>query len=156
VAVDLASGRTARAEIRLAERATTLAATVIKGRRSTASRDLENFMERKRRSAAGRFLTREDLDRLNPFSVSEALRTTPGVRVVPTSSFGSAILGRGGCLPAVFLDGMALQDGAVELDRVVRPQEVAAVEIYMGVGTAPMQYRSSDDGCGSVVVWTRR
>jgi hypothetical protein len=157
VAVDLAGGRAVAVDVRMAKPVTTLDRVVVMGKASTRDRLLTEFLERRQRNAFGRFITGADLERMNPLVVTDALRTTPGIRVVPTGGFGNAILGRGNCTPAVVLDGMPLQNGAEELDQIVPPQQVGGIEIYNGLGGSPPQYGGLQaNGCGLVLIWTRR
>jgi hypothetical protein len=54
----------------------------------------------------------------------------------------------------VYLDGTQVADGYTSLDDMVPPQQVAAIEVYAGVAGAPAQYQSN--GCGVILVWTKR
>ena len=45
------------------------------------------------------------------------------------------------CLPAVFLDGVFLFEGAVELERTVSPSEVMGIEVYAGPSTVPAEFQ---------------
>jgi hypothetical protein len=164
VAVDLASGRTATVRLDMPRPAVQLDRVTVLGKRSPASRDLDGFLARKR-SGLGVYFTRADIERLNPFDVTDVLRTTAGLRVTPLGSRGNAIRGRGGCVPAVFIDGAPIAGAADELDLFVRPNAVAAIEVYRGPSEVPAQFNgvgsggalTSGAGCGgAIVVWTRR
>jgi hypothetical protein len=157
VAVDLLRRRPATVTVTLRERATALSSVVVLGKRSRSSRFLEEFAERKRRSAGGTFLGPAELERRNALYLTDVLRTTPGMRVTPSRGFGYLIRGRGNCTPAIFLDGMPLFNGADELDQIVRPSEVMAMEIYQALGTMPAQYAGLQaNGCGAIGIWTKR
>lgn len=157
VAVDLARRRTATLAVAVRERATALSTVVVRGQRSRPSRFLEEFAERRRRAAGGTFLGPAELERRNLLYVSDALRTTPSLRVRPGRGFGYSIRGRGDCTPAVYIDGMPVLQGADELDQLVNPPDVMAMEIYSGLGAIPPQYGGiSANGCGAVLVWTKR
>jgi hypothetical protein len=88
------------------------------------------------------------------------MRTMPGLRV--DNSNGQAMLtssrnatGSGGCV-TVFVDGAAwrqLEPG--DLDSFIRPEEVAAVEVYASGTTVPVQFTTPGEDCGAVVVWTK-
>jgi hypothetical protein len=157
VAVDLARGAAATADVRMAAAVPTLDRVVVMGKASRRTRLLDEFLERKRSNAFGRFVTAAEIEQRGPIAVTDALRMTPGVQVVPTGGFGNAILGRGGCTPAVVLDGMIIEDGAREIDRLVSPQQVAGIEVYAGAAGAPPQYAGvRAAGCGVVLLWTKR
>ncbi len=157
MAVDLARGRTTTVDVRLATAVATLDRVVVMGKASRRTRMIDEFLERKRRGAFGRFITAEQIERTGPIAVTDALRMTPGVRVVPTGGFGNAIRGRGNCAPAVVLDGMPVADGDREIDTLVSPQQVAGIEVYLDAGSAPIQYGGARaNGCGVVLFWTKR
>jgi hypothetical protein len=157
VVVDLVGGRAAAVDVRMARVVPTLDRVVVMGKASPRDRRLHEFLDRRQRNPFGRFITGADLERMNPLLLSDALRTTPGLRVVPTGNFGNVVLGRGNCLPAVFLDGMPVQDGARELDQLVPPQQVGGIEVYNTIGGIPAQYSGlAANGCGVVLIWTRR
>jgi hypothetical protein len=71
----------------------------------------------------------------------------------------------GRCVPSVFIDGAYMFDlPASDLDAFVKPDEVAGIEVYTGLGV-PGQFSAGNFGlgpgarpkepCGAVVVWTR-
>lgn len=157
LAVDLARLRPATVTARLSERVNALATVTVLGKRSRTTRFMEEFAERKRRASGGTFLGPVDLERRNAVQVTDIFRTTPGIRVYPGRGFGNVIRGRGNCTPTVFLDGLPLFEGADEIDQIVSPSQIMAVEVYQALGTAPAQYSSANaNGCGVVALWTRR
>lgn len=112
---------------------------------------MAGFYER-RRTGLGTYITREDIEARNPLYVSDLLRTTPGVRVVPLASRGGGdVRLRGGCRPEVFVDGV-LTAGGLAIDDFLGVQDVEAIEVYRGPET-PAQFKAGS--CGAVVVWTR-
>lgn len=151
-AVDLASSRTASVSLSVNERATTLSTVTVIGKRSNASRGLEDFLQRSR-SGFGHYITAADIERNYTFAVTDALRMTPGLRVSP-GRFGNQVTVRGGCAPEVYVDGMRMYDGAQDIDQFVQPSQVAGIEVYTGIAGAPMQYQSN--GCGAILIWTKR
>ena len=100
-------------------------------------------------------LDEQDIVRRNPFSTSDLLRTTSGLRVVRRgfdevvmSSRGGGGLRRGGCPVNVVVDGIQ----HMEID-MVHPSDIGAMEIYPGRAGAPLEY---DAGCGVIIIWTKR
>jgi hypothetical protein len=157
VTVDLLRRRPATVTVTMTERAQALSSVVVRGRRSRGSRFLEEFAERKRRAAGGTFYGPADLERRNALYVSDILRTTAGMRVSPSRGFGYVVRGRGGCVPAVFLDGMPLYGGANDLDQIVRPNDLMAMEVYQSLGTLPPQFTGLQaNACGAIALWTKR
>ena len=54
-----------------------------------------------------------------------------------------------------FVDGAQWQQlDAGDLDSFVRPEEVAAVEVYNGT-SVPAQFTTTGQNCSAVVVWTK-
>jgi Carboxypeptidase regulatory-like domain/TonB-dependent Receptor Plug Domain len=123
--------------------------------------DRTGFQER-RRSAAGRYLTSEDIVRRHPLNTSDIFKMVPGVRLVlDPNGFDTRILVRGNmsewCLASFYLDGHLMNALSTdEIDTWVHPNEVKAIEIYSGAG-APAEFQRGmrDDGCGSIVIWTK-
>lgn len=111
------------------------------------------FHDRRDR-VSGTHLTRDEFLQRAGSVVSDVFRTIPGARVVPVEglSHGGHVLLRGGCRPAVYIDGFEVAPG-LALDQYLTVAEIEAMEIYRGP-TAPAQF-SSSGGCGSIVVWTR-
>lgn len=108
--------------------------------------------ERRRRRLRGTFITREDIEASNPYEFTDLLRTVPGARLVPTSTFGNRVLFRGGCTPDLWVDGTHVSTTA-DIDSFLRPEHLEAVEIYRGP-ELPGEFGSNL--CGAIVVWTRR
>lgn len=112
------------------------------------------FYERERRSI-GTHLTREEILRRTPNpTVSEVLRTIPGVQVV-MGRFGvpARIQLRGGCEPALFIDGSPALGGTT-IDEVLSVHDLEGLEVYRGMSVPPQFMTGS--GCGAVVAWTRQ
>jgi hypothetical protein len=128
--------------------------------------DRAGFYERRDLGEQGTFFTERDIERYSAMDLSDVMRRAPGA-VVISEGPGRTLLrfnrtvGAGnpipGCEPAVFLDGMLIQDQLVEprlLDfNRVPPSAVSAMEVYVGSNT-PLQYRKTS--CGAVVIWTKR
>ncbi len=146
------------------------------------------FYERMRVGATGMFITPEELERLRPERVTEALRDRPGIRITFGGIHGNEpiplIWGRNFCLLNVFVDGLEINgiydvsDGArrggvdyfgkpgwpgsveqrptvgVGLDAFIRPDAIAAIEIYLSGPATPIQFRTTNE-CGAIVIWTK-
>jgi hypothetical protein len=66
------------------------------------------------------------------------------------------IRGRGGCVPAVYIDDQPVQGGADDLDQFLQANDILAVEAYRGA-ESPAQYNTDRRfGCGVLVIWTKR
>ena len=157
IAVDLVGERTTSADVTLDERLPVLETQTVYGKAQRRG-SLDEFMQRAQ-SGFGHFVTPADIERRNAFATTDFMRMMPGVRIVPTGGTGNMITVRGQaslqghCVPDVFMDGVLMQDGALELDRLVNVQDIGAMEVYTGLGSVPQQYLRGN--CGAVVVWTK-
>jgi hypothetical protein len=158
VPVTLSSKRPNSVAVVLDERVNTLSSVVVQADRTKLQKDYSGFLERSKRGM-GRYISEEDILKRSAIATSDVFRTIPSMRVVPNGTgFGYALQGRGGCAPDVWVDGMRVFDGATDLDQIVRPNELAGIEVYNGPGTAPAQFTTGGGGggCGTVVIWTKR
>jgi len=114
---------------------------------------LHEFYERKQqRGTFGRFLVQRDIRRLGATHSSDLFRTVPGI-VIRAASGGNTMRIRG-CQPMVWLDGQRVP--GAELDEVIQPSEIAAIEFYPSNAGIPAQYLERENRlCGLVLVWTR-
>lgn len=115
---------------------------------------LQGFYERSRQARTfGRFFTEEQIRRMNPRSTSELFRNVPGVTLGSDQSGGNVIRIRG-CQPMVWLDGQRMP--GTELDEVIVPSEIAAIEFYQSSAGIPAQYLERGNRlCGLILVWTK-
>jgi hypothetical protein len=115
------------------------------------------FADRMRRNAFGRFITRDQLDKIHPIWVTDALRTMPGLQVVPSPrGFGYDVLTTEGCRPNVYLDGLRFPLMGETIDQIVSPSEIDGIEVYAHAAEVPAEFQSVNNSCGAIVIWTRR
>ncbi len=121
--------------------------------------DRVGWTSRKRGASSGYFITPEQIEARKATQFTDLLTTTPGIRV--QGSMGRMFItatrtaGRAGCVN-VYVDGSRWQQlEAGDLDSFVRPQDVAAIEVYPGGGSMPVEFQSSGGDCAAVVVWTK-
>lgn len=167
-AVDFTPGAVMKAEVKLASRPepaseAEIGEVALGEVEVTAERDSRwlargGFYERRARGL-GTFLSRADLDARQPVVLSDALRTVPGVRILPDGLATSVTSSRGthrpgACVMAVFVDGVFAAQP--DLD-AIPPETVEALEVYRGPSELPPQFNSAslDATCGAIVVWTR-
>lgn len=114
---------------------------------------LHEFYERKhQRGSFGLFLEQADIRRAGARHSSDLFRSVPGT-VIAASTGGNTIRIRG-CQPMVWLDGQRVP--GAELDEVIQPSEIAAIEFYPSSAGIPAQYLERTNRlCGLVLVWTR-
>ena len=166
-AVDFMPGSVMKASVKLAQRPEPLEEGVLDefalGEvEVVAERDSRwlargGFYERRARGF-GTFLSRADLDARQPLNLSDALRTVPGVHILPDGLASSALsmrgAHRGACVMAVFVDGVFMAQPNLD---AIPPEDVEAVEVYRGPAELPPRFNSAslDATCGAIVVWTR-
>ena len=123
------------------------------------------FLERngfynRARQGQGRQLDRRELDRIDPFEISEVFQRLPGVRLQRSTNVGAPALAlnpRVGslsntqCILDVYIDGV--RTTSQDLNQIP-PDWLDAMEVYVGA-QAPIQY-SGLNPCGVVLLWTRR
>ncbi len=116
------------------------------------------FMQRKKSSGTGRFITSEDVQARRPIYTTDMLRTLPGVSFARDRNGEEFMAMRGTvsgqCRATVFLNGMSMRGLSVnDINGFVQPMNVIGIEVYSSAG-APQQF-SEQNGCGSVVIWSR-
>lgn len=147
-AVTLSAREPAQVELLMRPLARTLDVVTVYGKRSGVS---SGFMQRQR-AGFGTFITKDIIEERKPLQTSDLLRNIPGVTVrQDPRGFRQRLQMRGGCLPSVVLDGQRLEDDA-DLDRFIRPAELAGVEVYTDATGAPPQFQRNS--CGAILLWT--
>ena len=114
----------------------------------------EFYQRRQERATFGRFLDSEDIRRQGPANASDLFRTVPGVSVKNNPAVGGSAIRIRNCQPMVWLDGQ--RTPGAELDEVIRPEEIAAIEFYPSSAGTPAQYLEHGNRlCGLILVWTK-
>jgi hypothetical protein len=80
------------------------------------------------------------------------LRPVRSISILPSRRIGNLVRIRG-CAPLLWVDGVRLP--GAELDEVVQPADIAAMEIYASFAGIPAQFFDRTATCGTLVVWTR-
>ena len=126
------------------------------------------YYERKEHSG-GVFLDAAQLAQRHTQRMGDALSGVQGVRVLSDGGVTDLQL-RGRmtdvfrnpriCLPLVYLDGLLVSDGQVansgrfNLDSLP-VDHIAAIEIYMGEASVPLQFARGGGACGAAIFWTK-
>lgn len=120
----------------------------------SAPTKLRGYYERSRQKRTfGKFIDEEGIRRLNPRTSSELFRGVPGVTLTSNQSGGNIIRIRG-CQPMVWLDDQRIP--GTELDDLISPSEIAAIEFYASNAGIPARYLDRGNRlCGLILVWTK-
>jgi len=175
----LDAGSEIRLSVFLPPGAVGLEAVTVTAAPDAAARHLERvgYFER-RGTGQGVFLDGPELEerRQRVRDFADVLRAIPGVSQVAlgggsslnTRAFrlrGMDSMARSCRMPLVYLDGMlvaandpgASWDALVrELNSVVYPEHLLAIEVYRGPSEVPTAYAGAESGCGVILIWTRR
>jgi carboxypeptidase family protein len=155
--VDIAGGAPARVSLRLERAVPRLNPVVVTAQTEALSK--VGFEDRQKRGM-GAFLGPEDIQRLQPQLVTSALRTLPGLRVVPAGNGSYTVQssragGTGGCV-SYWIDGAPFRELTPgDVDNAFPASQIAAIESYQP-GLVPPQFTSpGESGCTAVVIWTQ-
>jgi hypothetical protein len=104
-------------------------------------------------------MTPEQIEARKAVQFTDLMTAVPGIRVQGTMGrmaiSSTRMAGRAGCVNIV-VDGSKWQQmEAGDLDAFLKPDEVAAVEVYQAGGTTPVEFQAGGQDCTSVVVWTK-
>ena len=158
VAVELSSTSSQNVTVKMADYVPVLSEMRVTAQRERGLSDV-GFADRKK-SGMGYYLDADQLKMRQTNQFSDMLRTVPGVRVVPGGNGTNVITSSrdptGGCV-TFYVDGAPWQQMTPgDLDTYVRPEEVAALEVYNGSTTPPQFQQPGQTGCTTVVIWTER
>jgi hypothetical protein len=180
--VEVAARETVTVALRLSSQATAIDPLTVTARAAPPHKralELNGFYEREA-SGFGRFLRREDIDRVGSTNMVNVLAAVPGVDVQvdrrgnQVITFGrSRITGSISraqqqqsdlCMPTVYLDGVRVgydrgdrrEGTSPDINQIVSKSQLEAVELYRSTAELPPQYGGSGASCGVILFWTRR
>jgi hypothetical protein len=143
--------------LHLSRVASQLAPVVVKSNRIEYRGRLAGYYERLDKKGGGYFITRSEIEKQNPRTLSQLLQRAPGMSQFRGRAGLSGVRMRGrSCWPLVWLDGTQMPAGEVDLDGIP-PNTLHGIELYLGSTTAPMRYTLSRDlsSCGTILLWSR-
>lgn len=146
-----------RVQFQLAELPTAVRPVVVQAGRVEYSGRLAGYYQRLRRRSGGQFIDRFEIDRQQARTLSQLLGQHPGVNAHRMKSGGGAVRMRGrACRPLVWLDGVPMPAGEVDLDAFPL-STLHGIELYLGSTQAPFDYTASQgmSNCGTILLWSR-
>lgn len=177
-AADLLPERDVSLRVTMRTAVTTLESVTVS---DVASLDRVGFAAR-RRKGTGYFVTADEARRRGALSVPAALAMAPGLRM---AQGGSEMLGRGRCVPRVYVNGVfydveVKEQSLNSVDNIVPFAQIGGIEVYVNPADAPAQYsalgshagreanapapfsspgapagRVGDSGCAVIVIWSK-
>jgi Carboxypeptidase regulatory-like domain/TonB-dependent Receptor Plug Domain len=151
--VDLSPARESKLTAVMDSKAQVLNTVTIEGK---ASSNIPGFDDRAKRGL-GTFLDRDEIEKRQSVLTTDLFRTIPGLNVgfdgtnyVVQSSRGA------GCQVQWWLDGAPFDNSQNDLDQMIRPDDIEAVEVYKSPSEVPVQFQGTNGSCGTILVWTKR
>jgi len=157
VAVEL-SGKTPRqVTVTMSKPARVLDPVAVIAEKSKDGLDQVQFNQR-RKSGFGYFMGPEEIQQRQANRMTDLFRSIPSLRVVPSGMDYVVESNRdatGGCVNYV-VDGAPYKSlFAGDVDRLMPPADVAAIEVYTGSST-PSEFQSpGTSSCTTIVMWSR-
>ncbi len=156
-AVDLAPDKISKVDPVLEERAVVLEAVEVAAKKGSG---IPGFDQRKK-SGFGTYITRDDIEKRGAIRATDLFRTIPGVQVLWNGSGYTVQMSRtssGYCPVQYYIDGSPfLSTGGDDMDQIVQPQDIQAIEVYKGPTETPAEFQGGGSAaCGTIVIWTRR
>ncbi len=113
-----------------------------------------NF-ERRRKTGAGQYVVRADIEKAGSNSLQDVVRTMRGVNL-------DCSMGGSGCSIRMARAPMRCSPEYIVDDNVnntfgptVPVRDIEALEVYTGPADVPGEYAGTNAGCGVIVIWTR-
>lgn len=158
--IHLAANAVFNIELRMSASAVVLEPLTVVGQARYARLEEQGFYERRDhfgpdglRDAV--FLEQHDIERMRPGRVADIFRHVRGVRLT-----GGTPLMRGGCRPAIVINGWTASRGGDQRGTgftgrtIDHPRGLVGVEVYYG-NAVPARYLLDAGGCGVILYWTK-
>ncbi|MGQ0813273.1 MAG: carboxypeptidase regulatory-like domain-containing protein [Gemmatimonadota bacterium] len=172
--VSVAAGEAVAIELRMARAAIPIEPLIVTARSRAR---LVDFYERVKQPGFGRFMTREEIEKLVSDRATDVVRGFAGVEVATVGNASNTELARPGfgrpsefaprvstitmagpqgrCLPTIFVDGMQVRQLAdAGVDEFLKLDMLEGVEVYTGAAGVPSQL-DTGNSCGVVAFWSR-
>ena len=153
--VDLSPHRESKLAAVMDAKAQVLGEITVQGKPTSS---IPGFDDRAKRGL-GTFLNRKDIENRQSVLTTDLFRTIPGLSVGFDGSnyvVQSARSAGGGCQVAWYLDGSPYDNSSNDLDQMIRPNDIEAIEVYKSPSEVPVQFQGHNASCGTILVWTKR
>ncbi len=150
-------GTPTRTHVTLGLLPNTLKPVLVQASRVQYPQRLAGYYERLERRSSGVFIDRAEIDSKDYRSLTQLLSQSPGISSGKIYAGGGSVRMRGrNCRPLVWLDGVPMPAGEVDLD-AFPVSTIQGIELYLGSTTAPIDYTAPDGGsnCGTILLWSR-
>jgi hypothetical protein len=149
---DLRAGEVTTVDLSLPPRPVELDSLAVEAERQRIIPNLERqgYYERLG-EGFGYFITPEELEARNPRTYTDLFRDIPGFEVSPSGviRWGHKCFRAS---PRIFIDGILASRGNLSL--VASIDEIAAVEVFLGPASVPLQYGGTRGQC-VMLIWTK-
>jgi hypothetical protein len=132
--------------------------------------ELNGFYDRER-VGIGKYVRREEIELRPSQNLAQVLARVQGTAIQYQGAKQYVYFPRNGrptlrqsfrgapnnaCLPRLFVDGARVTyDANNDINSVVNPGQVEAIEVFRGPSEIPVQYNDSNSMCGVILIWTR-
>jgi len=157
VAVELSSKAPRQVTVTLSKPARVLDPVAVTATSSKDGLDQVGFAQRKK-TGFGYFMGPDEINDRQATRMTDLFRTVPSLRVVPSGNdytVESARDATGGCVNYV-VDGAPYKSlYAGDVDRLMPPSDLAAIEVYTGSSTPPEFQQAGSSSCTTIVMWSK-
>jgi hypothetical protein len=139
---------------------------VVRRNPAVADSRMSEFRRRQQAGGGGYFITRPEIEKRNPRSFTDLMRSVPGVRVIGygggfryvSSHFRRLPSGvtDGNCDLMMYVDGQPFPIDNGDADARISITEIGAMEVYVSASSVPRQFAGATAACGVIVIWRGR
>ena len=157
VAVELSGRAPKQVTVTMSKPARVLDPVAVVAEKSKDGLDQVGFAQRKK-NGFGYFMGPDEIQQRQATRMTDLFRTVPSLRIVPSGMdyvVESARDAQGGCVNYV-VDGAPYKSlFAGDVDRLMPPNDVAAIEVYSGSSTPAEFQTPGNSSCTTIVMWSR-
>jgi hypothetical protein len=155
--VELSGRVPRRITVTMTKPARTLEAVVVTAKQESEGLDKVGFT-RRQKSGMGYYMGSDAIEKRQALRMTDLFRTVPSLKVTPSGNdyvVESARDVMGGCVRYV-LDGSPYENMFPgDVDRMIPPNDVAAIEVYSGSNTPAEFQGAGQSSCTTIVMWSR-